>query len=165
MLLAALSLLTAAAADLPAADLSYDPTQPPTVEYTASSSGKHKSPALAFTLNFFIPGAGYLYNGEKPLYVSLPMIAGAGGLTYIEQFHQFEDGTLREQDPLAFGVMFGSVFAINTGLAIDALREAKSINGATAARREKKPVEVALAPAAFSDDGDTSYGLSLGLTY
>ena len=36
---------------------------------------------LAAGLNFFVPGAGYIYNGEKPLYVSVPLVAGAVALT------------------------------------------------------------------------------------
>ena len=67
---------------------------------------KLKRPVLAAGLNWFLPGAGYAYNNQKPLYVTVPMMAGAAGLTYVENFHQFDNGTLREQDPMAFGVLF-----------------------------------------------------------
>ena len=110
-------------------------------------------------LNFVIPGAGYLYNGEKSLAISLPMIAGAAGLTYVEQIHQFENGTLKDQDSTAFGVMFGAVLALNTGAAIDAWREAMAINGGGTA-------SLTVAPrVALDDDGAAAYGLSLGLRY
>ena len=96
----------------------------------AAEETKRKSPLLAAGLNFFIPGAGYAYNGEKPLYVSLPLIAGAVGLTYLENFHKYgpEDETLREHDGTAFALLFSTVFVINTALAIDAYREASAIN-------------------------------------
>ena len=98
-----------------------------------------KSPLLAAGLNFFVPGAGYLYNGEKPLYVSLPMIAGTVGVTYLENFHKYGDSdeTLREHDSTAFAILFSSVFIVNTALAIDAYREAKAIN-----RGERKQLSV-----------------------
>lgn len=124
----------------------------------SSSTGRRKSPLLAAGLNWFIPGAGYLYNGEKPAYVTLPMIAGAGGLTYIEQFHQFEGGSLRETDPTAFNIMFASVLAINTGLAIDAFQEAKAIN-------EGRTASLQIAPQVTWTDGEPSYGLTLDMHY
>lgn len=100
-----------------------EPTEPAPVV-------KNKRPLLAAGLNFFIPGTGYIYNGRKPLYVSVPMILGAGGLTYAENFHRYgESGqTLLEYDRTAFLILFGSVLVLNTGLAIDAYREAVSIN-------------------------------------
>jgi hypothetical protein len=101
---------------------------------STSGSGKHRIPLLAAGLNWFVPGAGYLYNGEKPVYVSLPMVAGAVGLTYVEQFHQFEGGNLMTHDPTAFKVMFASVLVLNTGVAIDAFREARAINNGSLAK-------------------------------
>jgi len=152
----ALSASAPAMADAPAA---------PEVTLTAAS-GKSKSPLLAAGLNFFVPGAGYLYNNKKPVYVSLPLIAGAAGLTYIEQFHQFENGTLLEQDPTAFAVMFGAVFVVNTGLAVDAWREAKALNGASAsARKRERGLDLALSPAAYAGDEGPMYGASLGVRY
>jgi hypothetical protein len=129
---------------------------------SSGGSGKHRIPLLAAGLNWFLPGTGYLYNGEKPVYVSLPMVAGAVGLTYIEQFHQFENGKLMDHDPQAFGIMFASVLALNTGAAIDAFREAKAINNGSLAERDTpRELELSLAPAALQGDTATSYGLSL----
>lgn len=125
----------------------------------ASAAGvKKKSPLLAAGLNWFLPGAGYLYNNEKPLYVSLPMIAGAAGLTYVEQIHTFEDGTLKEQDPTAFNIMFASVLVLNTGAAIDAWQEAKSINDGRSAALD-------LSPRVGWAEGEPTYGLSLDVRY
>lgn len=130
---------------------------------SSSDSGKHRIPALAFGLNFFVPGAGYLYNGEKPVYVSLPMIAGAAGLTYVEQIHPFENGNLLETDSTAFAVMFGAVFALNTGLAIDAFREAQAINGTgQASRAKKRPSRsLAVAPRSLPAVDGPAYGVGV----
>ena len=88
-----------------------------------------KNPWIAAGLNWFIPGAGYIYNGQKPLYATVPMVAGAIGVTYIEQIHKFHDGkTLMDHDGRAFGVMFAAILLLNTGLAVDAYQEAKQIN-------------------------------------
>ena len=132
-------------------------------DYAADAESKQKRPLLAAGLNWFFPGAGYLYNGVKPAYVGLPMIAGAVGLTYVEQIHTFEGGgNLLETDPTAFGVMFGAVLALNTGVAIDAYREAKAINrGELATRERTRPLDLAFAPVAVPDERGTSYGLSL----
>ena len=78
-------------------------------------------------LNFFFPGAGYLVVSNdkvKKLY-SLLWLAGVIGLTYVEQLHTYAGTTdnLQAHDPVAFGVMFGAVFAMNTAFAIDAWRE------------------------------------------
>jgi hypothetical protein len=90
---------------------------------------------VAAGLNWVLPGAGYAYNGDKPLYVTVPMIAGAIGLTYLEQVHEFDDGKrLLDHDRTAFAVMFGSVLVLNTALAIDAYREAGAINRRAGAR-------------------------------
>ena len=102
-----------------------------------AKEAKEKRPLLAAGLNWVLPGAGYLYNGETPAYVAVPMIAGALGLTYVENVHQFENGSLSEQDPTAFKVMFGSVMVINTALAIDAYQEAKAINEGIASTAEE----------------------------
>ena len=64
----------------------------------------------------------------------------------MENFHQFAGGTLRETDPTAFGVMFGSVLVLNTGLAVDAFREAKRINSNQQGRKASlRPTVVATA--------------------
>jgi len=95
------------------------------------AAAAEKNRWLAAGLNFFVPGAGYIYNGNKPLYVSVPMIAGAVGLTYVEQFHKFgDDKTLADHDSTAFGALFAAVFLFNTATAIDAWQEADAINNA-----------------------------------
>ena len=48
----------------------------------SSSTRRNKSPLLAAGLNFFLPGTGSLYNGVKPAYVSVPMIAWARRLPF-----------------------------------------------------------------------------------
>ena len=124
----------------------------------ASGPAKEKKPLLAAGLNWFVPGAGYMYNGRKPALVTVPMIAGAAGLTYIENFHQFDGGTLREIDPTAFAVTFGSVMVLNTGLAIDAYREAKNIN-------EGRDRKASLSPTTFADADGTRYGAELRFSW
>jgi hypothetical protein len=130
---------------------------------TARAEGK-KNKWLAAGLNWVLPGAGYMYNGEKPLYVTVPMIAGAVALTYVENFHEFDDGKrLLDHDRTAFGVLFGAVFVLNTALAIDAYREANSINRRleagphTAWRFDVRPVRAA--------DSSTGYTLVIGRSF
>jgi hypothetical protein len=120
-----------------------------------------KNEYVAAGLNFFFPGAGYIYNGEKPLYVSAPILAGSLGLAYVEQIHEFDDGnTLLDHDKTAFGVMFAAIFVANTGFAIDAYQEAKRIN-----KREATAVSnlrLDLTPMKSASTGQRSgYGLSL----
>lgn len=120
-----------------------------------------KNKWVAGGLNFFFPGAGYAYNGEKPLYVTAPMIAGSIGLAYVEQVHEFEDGqTLKDHDSTAFGVMFVAIFFANTGFAIDAYQEAGRIN-----RREKamgvSKLRFDMAPIRSPAGGQGGMGLSL----
>jgi hypothetical protein len=87
-----------------------------------------KKSSLSAVLNFFFIGGGYLYNGKRMLLGSLLTIA-AIGLTYVENFYVFADGNnLQAQEPNAFYIMFASVLIMNTGLAIDAYREANDIN-------------------------------------
>ena len=87
-----------------------------------------KQPWISAILNFFFMGLGYLYNGRRLLLGALLTVA-AIGLTYIENFHTFVDGnTLQGHDSKAWGIMFACVFIANTGLAIDAYKEAKAIN-------------------------------------
>lgn len=81
---------------------------------------KTKKTWLAAVLNFFFVGAGYIYNGKRlPLGIGLTL--GGFGLTYVEFGIQPLDITL-------YGIMFASVLLANTFLAIDAFKEAKSIN-------------------------------------
>jgi len=87
-----------------------------------------KKPLISAVLNFFLMGLGYIYNGKRMLLGALLTIA-AIGLTYIEQIHSFEGGkNLQETDSTAFMVLFACVFIANTGLALDAMQEAKDIN-------------------------------------
>lgn len=73
-------------------------------------------------------GLGYVYNGKKVLLGVLLTIA-AIGLTYVENFHTFAEGkNLQATDSTAFAVLFVCVLLANTGLAMDAYKEAKAIN-------------------------------------
>src|SRR5262245_55187587 len=95
----------------------------------AEPEAPSKNRFVAAGLNWVLPGAGYAYNGKEPLYVTVPMMAAAVGLTYAENFHKFSDGqTLLDHDKTEFGVLFGAVLVLNTALAIDAYREADAIN-------------------------------------
>lgn len=79
-----------------------------------------KMPWLAALLNFFLMGAGYLYNGRRmPLGAALTV--GALILTYVENQ---QTGTL-------YWTMFGAVLLNNTFLALDGYQEAQSINQKT----------------------------------
>ncbi len=83
---------------------------------------------LSAILNFFFMGLGYIYNGKRQL-LGVLLTIGAIALTYLEQFYKFSDGNvLQTHDSTAFGIMASTVFIINTGLAIDAFKEAKTIN-------------------------------------
>lgn len=83
---------------------------------------------LSAILNFFFMGLGYLYNGKRMLLGAL-LTVGAIMLTYVEQFYTFTDGnSLQNHDQKAFLFMASAVFIINTGLAIDAYREANEVN-------------------------------------
>jgi len=121
-----------------------------------------KSPLLASSLNFFLPGAGYMYNGDKPLYVTAPMMVGFAGLAYVENFHEFEEGkTLKEIDLTAFSIMFAAVLVANTGFAIDAYREAESINKREANSSLLSNLQLGLKPVtARSGDRDLTLSLS-----
>lgn len=125
------------------------------------NAAAEKNKWVAAGLNFFIPGAGYMYNAKKPLYVSVPLVLGAVGLTYLEQVHKYGDSdqNLLEYDSTAFGIMFATVLVMNTAFAIDAFREAKAINRAerqgavSDLRLDLKPIR--------ASDGKTNYGLAL----
>lgn len=87
-----------------------------------------KKPWLSALLNFFFMGLGFLYNGKRKLLGMLLTLA-AFGLTYIENFHVFPDGnTFQVHDSTGWMILFLCVFIANTGLAIDAFDEAKSLN-------------------------------------
>ncbi len=82
---------------------------------------KKKSALLAAGLNWVLPGAGYLYTHQKPVGVSLGMMAGAAGLTYTEL-------ELQKKQPDLYPIMFGSVLVLNTSLAIDTFIKVKKNN-------------------------------------
>ena len=73
---------------------------------------------FATALNFFLPGAGYIYAGVKRD-IAFLWLAGAVGLTYVEF-------GIRESEPTNYWIMFASVFAMNIAFAIDVYRLAKA---------------------------------------
>ena len=86
---------------------------------------------LSAILNFFFMGLGYIYNGKKVL-LGVLLTTAAIGLTYVENFHNFSEGkNLQATDSTAFMILFVCVLLANTGLAIDAFKEAKEINGSS----------------------------------
>ncbi|MFT5819880.1 MAG: hypothetical protein ACI8ZM_001105 [Crocinitomix sp.] len=82
---------------------------------------KRKSPLLAAALNFVLPGAGYLYNGQQHPLLSVGMMAGAVGLTYVEF-------NIKESSPDMYPIMFGSVLVLNTSISIDTFIKTKKKN-------------------------------------
>jgi len=74
-------------------------------------------PIVAFLLNFFFPGAGYLYIGRRKL-LALGWLLGAVGLTFVEF-------GIKGAAPAYYWPMFVSVLVMNTSFAIDAWSEAK----------------------------------------
>ncbi|MBM3271153.1 MAG: hypothetical protein FJZ01_26270 [Candidatus Sericytochromatia bacterium] len=92
----------------------------------ANGGGGGKMPWLSALLNFFLGGAGYVYNGERVL-LGLGLTAGAVGLTYAE--YVTSGGNFASpKDPAAFWPIFGSVFVMSTVLAIDAYNEAAELD-------------------------------------
>ncbi len=86
-----------------------------------------KNPWIAAVLNFFLMGAGTLYNGRRRA-VGIALTLGALALTYVEL-------NLQTAAPALYPIMFGAVFVINSLLAYDGYTEAKAINGQSAASR------------------------------
>lgn len=76
-------------------------------------------PAVAAVLNFFFMGLGTLVFGRRKL-VGAALTLGALGLTFVEM-------SLQDVDKTLWGVMFASVFLINTLLAVDGFREVKAL--------------------------------------
>lgn len=72
-------------------------------------------PIVAAALNFFFPGAGYLYSGHRKL-LALGWLVGAFGLTFVEF-------GIKGAAPTYYWPMFASVLVMNTSFAIDAWRE------------------------------------------
>ena len=127
---------------------------------------KQKNPWVAAGLNFFFPGAGYIYTGERRA-LGFGFLAGAIGLTLVEQSDAvpFLDPGLRESNPQLFGMMFASIFVMNTAFAIDAYRETRA-RGEGAAASQSPRRRWAVAPTAL-DGGEqrAAYGLALSARY
>ena len=89
-------------------------------------------PIIAAGLNFFFPGAGYIYTGKR-VALGVGWLLGAIGLTIVEQSHVFfpmlgvESAGLQDGAPAAFYLMFATVFLMNTCFAVDAWREAAQV--------------------------------------
>jgi len=131
----------------------------------ADVATKAKRPWLAAGLNWFFPGAGYIYTGERRA-LGVVFLAGAVGLTLVEQSDAvpFLDPGLRESNPQLFGMMFASILVMNTAFAIDAYNEAKALNEgqATAPRRSRS---WAVAPTAMDGGDKAAYGLAFSARY
>jgi hypothetical protein len=79
-----------------------------------------KQPWIAAILNFFLMGAGTLYNGRRAA-LGAALTVGALLLTYVEMNLQTLNQTL-------WAIMFAAVLLNNTFLAIDGYQEAQAIN-------------------------------------
>jgi uncharacterized membrane protein len=79
-----------------------------------------KNPWIAAILNFFLMGAGTLYNGRRKA-VGLALTVGAILLTYVEL-------NLQTTQPTLWAIMFAAIFIVNTVLAYDGYTEAKAIS-------------------------------------
>ncbi|MEO0602242.1 MAG: hypothetical protein AAF211_12445 [Myxococcota bacterium] len=75
---------------------------------------------IATLTNFFLPGLGYLVAVPHKRVHGLLYLAGALGLTYVEQV------AVGPEHP-AFWPLFASVFVMNTAFAYDAYQEASLI--------------------------------------
>ena len=78
-----------------------------------------KNPWIAGILNFFLLGAGTIYNGRRVL-VGILLTIGAILSTYVELQLQAEGSSL-------YWIMFAGFFLLATACAIDGAKEAKSI--------------------------------------
>lgn len=81
------------------------------------NGSKNKRAWLAGLLNFFFPGAGYLYTGRRRA-LGLIFLLGAIGLTFVEQ-------SLEPVDITLYWTMFATVFLMNTAFAVDGYQEAR----------------------------------------
>ncbi len=79
-----------------------------------------KKPWLAAILNFFLMGAGTLYNGNRKA-LGIGLTIGALVLSWLE----FQ---VRDVAPNLYAIMFGTVFFMNIFFAYDGYSEAKAIN-------------------------------------
>lgn len=72
---------------------------------------------LAVVLNFFLPGLGYLIAVPEQRVAGIFWLAGAIGLTVVEQFMGLE-----QTMPNAFKVMFATVLVMNVGHVVNTLQ-------------------------------------------
>ncbi|MBI3241892.1 MAG: hypothetical protein HYZ49_06305 [Chloroflexi bacterium] len=79
-----------------------------------------KNPWIAGILNFFLMGAGTLYNGRRRA-LGIALTLGALALTYVEL-------NLQTAAPALYPIMFGAVFLMNCFFAYDGFTEAKAIS-------------------------------------
>ncbi len=81
-----------------------------------------KNPWIAAILNFFLMGAGTLYNGRRKA-VGLALTVGAVMLTYVEL-------SIQSKEPTLWAIMFAAVFIVNSLMAYDGFTEAKALSKA-----------------------------------
>ncbi len=79
---------------------------------------------LATIANFFLPGLGYLVNGQR-LLRGLAFLAGICGLTYVEF-------AVQTAAPELYLPMFASVLVMNIAFAVDAWKEGMRRRGPAA---------------------------------
>lgn len=77
----------------------------------------------AVIANFFFPGLGYIIAVPRKRLHGVLWLAGAFGLTYVEQVAIGPQGA-------GFAVMFGSVLVMNTAFAYDVYQEVTLLQGA-----------------------------------
>jgi hypothetical protein len=87
-------------------------------------------PWIAAVLNFFLMGAGPLYNGRRRA-LGAALSLGAIALTYVEL-------NLQTAAPSLFPVMFATVFLMNTFFAVDGYQEARALSTGTACRGPRR---------------------------
>jgi len=98
-----------------------------------------KKPWIAATLNFFFPGAGYLYTGQRRL-LGVVWLLGAIGLTVVEQSAAIfpmlgvDAAGLQTAAPEVYNLLFATVFLMNTAFAVDAWQEARGLSEDNATR-------------------------------
>jgi len=89
-------------------------------KFNATRNSPGHSEQFSPELNFFLMGAGTLYNGKRKA-AGIALTVGAILLTYVEL-------NLQSAAPSLFPIMFTAVFIINALLAYDGYMEAKAIS-------------------------------------
>ena len=98
-----------------------------------------KNPWIAAVLNFFFPGAGYLYTGRRRA-LGAVFLLGAIGLTVVEQSAAIfpvlgiDAAGLQTAAPEVYSLLFATVFLMNTAFAVDAWQEARGLSAESRAR-------------------------------